>query len=90
MTARIYRYQVPVRDDGHPFDLNGNPHHIGCRDPEYVEFWAIQRDGVPLQRRLFTVVGTGHPLPPEPYRIWGTAAAPDGTLVWHLIEVTPP
>lgn len=89
MTARIYRYQVPVRGEAHTVELNGYPHYVGCHDREYVEFWAIHRDGEPLQRRQFTVVGTGQPLPPEPYRIWGTAAVPGEVLVWHLVEVTP-
>lgn len=89
MTARIFRYQVPVDDQVHVIDLNGNPYHVGCRDPEQVEFWAIHRDGVPTKARRFLVVGTGHELPPEPRRVWGTAVAPGGALVWHLIEVTP-
>lgn len=87
MSARIHRYQVPVDDQVHVIELNGTPAHVGCRDPEVVEFWAIHRDGVPLRPYRFTVAGTGHVLP-EGCRVWGTATAPGGTYVWHLIEVT--
>lgn len=88
MSARIYRYQVPVDGGVHVIELNGSPHHIGCRDRDYVEFWAIHRDAVPLREHRFTVIGTGQSLP-QPHRIWGTAVAPGQTLVWHLVEVTP-
>lgn len=90
MTARIYRYQVPVDDRVHVIDLNGSPCHVGCRDPQVLEFWAIHRDGVPTVGRHFTVVGTGHRLPTDQYRHWGTAVAPGGALVWHLVEVNLP
>lgn len=89
MTARIYRYRVPVDDQVHTVELNGTPCHVGCRDASEVEFWAIHRDGVQLRSRQFTVVGTGHPMPPDPCRLWGTAVAPGGHYVWHLVEVTP-
>ena len=38
MSARIHRYQVPVDDQVHVIELNGTPAHVGCRDPEVVEF----------------------------------------------------
>ena len=89
MRARIYRYRVRVDGQPHVIELNGSPCHVGCRDPEYVEFWAIHRDGVPLREHQFMALSTGHPLPPEPCRLWGTAVAPGGERVWHLVEVTP-
>lgn len=89
MTARIYRYEVRVDGEPQAIELNGAPTHVGCRNPDVVEFWAIHRDGVPTRPRQFAVVGTGHVLPPEPWRLVGSAVAPGGQLVWHLLDVTP-
>lgn len=89
MASYIYRYEVPVDGKDHEFVLHGSPLHVGCRDYDRVEFWAVYRDGSsdgPLRR--FQVVGTGHELP-KGARYIGTAPAPGGTLVWHLIELLP-
>lgn len=81
---RIYRYEVPVDDETHEVCIEGDPLHVGCRQIDTVEFWAIANRG-PLVPRRFTVVGTGHPFD-EGHRYWGTAVAPGGQLVWHLLE----
>lgn len=85
MTARIYRYQVPV-GGVHVLALAGPVLHVACRDENVVEFWAPHSDELPLQERRFTVVGTGHPVPDGPWQYHGTAIAPGGRLVWHLLE----
>lgn len=79
----IYRYEVPVDDRWHPIPGCSTPVHVGCRDPRVVEFWAFHRPDLPP--RDFRVYGTGHPIPDgAEYR--GTAVAPGGSLVWHLLE----
>jgi hypothetical protein len=78
--VRIYRYEVPVDDNHHVIELEGDPLHVGCRRIDVVEFWAIAEGG-PAIRRRFTVVGTGHPFD-EGHRY----VAPGGQLVWHLLE----
>lgn len=86
-TRRIYRYEVPVDDQWHEFALHGAPVAVGCRDPRFVEFWAMHDDGYdPGPVRRFIVVGTGHPLPARAHRHVGIAVAPGGQLVWHLME----
>jgi hypothetical protein len=87
MTRRIFRYEVPVDDQPHSFVLTTMPMSVGCRDPRIVEFWAINNDADEGRSRTFIVVGTGHPLPERIRGQWGTAVAPGGQLVWHLIEV---
>lgn len=87
---RIYRYEVPVDDQIHVFDIWSNPVAVGCRSAETVEFWAQAHDDGLALRRAFVVVGTGQPLPETMRRHWGTAVAPGGALVWHLIEVALP
>lgn len=83
---RIFRFEVPVDDQWHPIKLTGSPISVGCRDPRVVEFWAIEADPVHSITRQFRVVGTGQPLP-EACQFWGTAVAPGGALVWHLVEL---
>jgi hypothetical protein len=85
VTDVIYRYEVPVDDGAHPIALPGRIVHVGCRDPRVVEFWALH-SAVPARERFFTVVGTGHPVPEGFTTHIGTAVAPGGQLVWHLLE----
>lgn len=82
---RIYRYEVPVDDQTHEVHIEGDPLHVGCRQTDVVEFWAAAGPLSPGSPRRFTVVGTGHPFD-DAYRYWGTAVAPGGQLVWHLLE----
>lgn len=83
MDAVIYRYEVPVDDRWHEIVGCGTPIHVDCRDPRTVEFWAWRRDDLPA--RHFRVYGTGQPIT-DGTRYHGTAIAPGGQLVWHLIE----
>lgn len=91
MTGRIYRYEVPVDDQAHAFELHGDPLAVGSRRPDVVEFWAIHHDeGAVAVVRRFLAVGTGHPLPSDLAVTrwhWGAVYAADGQLVWHLVEV---
>ena len=90
MSARIFRYEVPVDDRWHWIELQGDPLSVDCRFLATVEFWAMHGDSAESRRRAFIVVGTGHELPflkdGESWRHWGTAVAPGGALVWHLLE----
>ncbi len=88
MTARIFRYEVPVDDRWHEFELRADVLAVGCRNPAVVEFWARHDDDVPAATRRFIVVGTGHGFPSD-YRYHGTVVAPGGMLVWHLLETAP-
>lgn len=86
MSASIFRYEVPVDDQWHEFALRGDVLAVGCRVPTVVEFWARHDDDEPPTVRRLAVVGTGHPLPDGVGRHHGTAVAPGGHLVWHLLE----
>jgi hypothetical protein len=80
----IYRYEVPVDDRWHPLQLSGRIVHVDCRNARAVEVWALHSGG-PVVTRSFRVYGTGHELPPDVQHV-GTAIAPGGQLVWHLVE----
>lgn len=82
--SAIYRYEVPVDDRWHPLQLSGEVLHVDCRNARVVELWAMHHEG-PKAVRSFRVYGTGHPLPDGVDYI-GTAIAPGGQLVWHLVE----
>lgn len=84
MADAIYRYEVPVDDRWHPLQLSGPIVHVGCRNARAVEVWALHTDG-PTVTRSVRVYGTGHTLPPDVQHV-GTAIAPGGQLVWHLVE----
>ena len=83
----IYRYEVPVDDGVCVIALSDPPAHVGCRHFATVEFWALHDPDAKVRNYRFRVVGTGHPLPDDMVKYWGTAVAPGGNLVWHLIEV---
>ncbi len=86
MTDRIFRYEVPVDDRPHTLPLSGAVLHVACRQVDVVELWALESGGPPIER-AFQVVGTGQPLPDRWFMYRGTAIAPGGQLVWHLMEV---
>lgn len=77
--STVYRYEVPVDDRWHAFDLTGDVLHVGARRIEAVEFWALHQPG-PARRYEFRVFGTGHPL--DGGRHVGSVVHP--LLVWHL------
>lgn len=85
MTKRIYRYEVPVDDCWHII-RSGKPLHVACRQLDTVEFWAASPDDMAGsgEERHFRVYGTGHPMP-DALTYVGTALAPGGHLVWHLV-----
>jgi len=86
VTQRIFRYEVPVDDKWHDFELFGDPLAVGARRLDTVEFWALNAGPTLVQQRSFMVVGTGQELPDNYQRHWGTAIAGNGALVWHLLE----
>lgn len=80
----VYRYEVPVSDAWHLFELSGPIMHVACRNGvlNVVHFWALAGVGTPYAAKL-RVFGTGHDIPEGAvYR--GTAIAEP--LVWHLFE----
>lgn len=86
---RVLRYEVPVDDQAHDIDLSGagNVLHVASRQADKVEFWALDcGTTVPKVKRVFVVVGTGHPYP-DHWIYVGTALAAEGALAWHLMEV---
>jgi hypothetical protein len=81
----IFRYAVPVDDEWHTLTLSGPIVHVATRHVDFVEVWATTNGT--MQYREFRVFGTGHPWPEDAGLAYvGTAIAPGGALVWHLVE----
>ncbi|MBM0235939.1 hypothetical protein JNW88_00355 [Micromonospora sp. ATA32] len=89
-TARILRFEVPVDDRWHILTLPGPIVHIATRRPDVVEVWATT-DGCYPQEHDLRVYGTGEPYPADCGNVChvGTAIAPGGALVWHLMQRGP-
>ena len=89
MTRAMFRYEVPIDDDSHIFDLSHSPVAVAApSDSGPVEFWCEHTDDASVVTRAFQVFGTGHRLPDGAKWI-GTCPRTRGGLVWHLYEVTP-
>lgn len=94
--VRIYRHEVPVDGQWHAFVLQSEPLAVGCRKSDVVEFWVDHHENEAgdaigdVTRFELMVVGTGQRLPDEATEYVGTAIAPFGTFVWHLIRKAPP
>jgi hypothetical protein len=85
--TRILRYEVPVDDRFHLIRVPRNSVlHVGCRSERAVEFW-IREHPTGDEVRAYQVFGTGQPIP-EKTRYEGTAVAPGGRLVWHLLSAS--
>lgn len=88
---RIFRFTVPVDNNWHKVEFDGEILSVGCRTLAEVEFWAVEPDTRARPNRgdkirAFRVVGTGHQMPDDVvYR--GTAKSPDNQFIWHLIEL---
>jgi hypothetical protein len=90
VTAQILRYEVPVDDQWHMLTLPGPIVHVATRRPEVVEVWATT-DGFGSYEYELRVYGTGQPYPAGNGEVChvGTAIAPGGGLVWHLMQRGP-
>ena len=88
-TDVIHRYEIPIDDQPHRFTIGRGPLYFACRQGDRVEFWAYAPTESSAMDREFTIIGTGHPLPPGTWHV-GTVLAPGGNLVWHVLEVAQP
>lgn len=82
---KVFRYEVPIDDEWHNFDLKGKILHVDQRARKtVVEFWAMNDDSAEPIRRSLRVFGTGHVLAEEAEFYYGTAMDNSHGMVWHL------
>lgn len=85
VVRRMFRYEVPVDDQWHEFQLTRDPVHVAVNiNARAMEFWAEFVDGDQTYRRVYRVFGTGHEIPDDAHWV-GTAERVIG-LVFHLYE----
>jgi hypothetical protein len=84
----ILRVSIPVDARWHTVELGGPIVHVATRELHEVEVWFLNDPQVEPISRRFTVVGTGHDTQGGTHV--GTAIAPGGALVWHLVERVEP
>jgi hypothetical protein len=85
---KIYKYPFEIKDEfiiEMPYDskiLNAFcQNDIPC-------MWALVNPQRKLQKRKFTIIGTGHPIE-ETYNLEhiSTFSQSDGKFIWHLFEI---
>lgn len=92
----VWKFAIDIRD------TSGNPDWWEVEMPQgakvisagsmgyndFVWFWAIVNPDMPTEIRLFSVVGTGTPLPRQctPETFVASTENRDGT-VWHLFDI---
>lgn len=86
MSRRVLRYEVPVDDQWHEIEVQGDVAHVGCRQADVVEFWAVD----PVQANRITnglgelIRETFHDVPTKPlrrrFRVFGTGQLIDEGL----------
>ena len=96
MSQHVFRYVVPIDDSAHTVRLASRAKissQIAVRtgpctsvNDYAIEFWAEHDDLEVSIPRLFSVVGTGHPMP-SGAKLVATAPRMDNGLVFHLIEL---
>jgi hypothetical protein len=84
--TRILRFEAPV-DDHFLRVPQSAVVHVGCRDDRAVEFWIREPGDGAVEVRAYRVFGTGQPIP-HAAQYEGTAVAPGGQPVWHLLSAS--
>jgi hypothetical protein len=88
---QVWRYELDVVDDITELDmpLGAVIVHLEVPDPDAGDppsIWALVNLNSEYERRLFTLVGTGMPIP-EPAKYIGTAVMDRGLHVFHAFEL---
>lgn len=88
MSEKIYKYPIPVADlFGLDLPRGAQPLCVGVQDVPCMWVRVDTDPSVPVVRRTFRLVGTGHDLGSAPaFSYIGTFHMP-GPLVFHLFEV---
>ena len=87
---RIFKYQLEHVYD-QELDLPAEARILSVGDQHgKIQLWALVNPNAPLQERKFLVAGTGHHIdrPPQDLSFLGSVIQYDGSLVFHVFEVT--
>jgi hypothetical protein len=89
MTIRVFKYVFSPGPDSNEFVVNTIPGRVLSVAGQHGQLcvWIQGSDIAPLVRRVFCVVGTGHPCDEcEQLPFLGTVLLYDGKLVLHVFD----
>lgn len=82
--VRIFKYVIPI-DDRVEIELPSVCNILSVQlQGVQVCMWCRVNTKAVLRKRVFYVVGTGHPFPEDANKYVGTVQ--DGSLVWHIFS----
>lgn len=85
----VWKYKLPHQEDSKiTLELPRNAKVLMCDaqgDGDYI--WCEINTDVSVEKRIFFVLGTGHPLPTDCSYDY-VASWTNGPFVWHLYEFT--
>lgn len=89
MSSQILKWDIPVDDGAHQVSSGLGVVHVACQhDYESVQIWTLEdSETVGATPRWYQVFGTGQPIPKNAHHV-GTALSAQGSLVWHVFDVT--
>lgn len=86
MIKKVWKYNIPVNDSEHVIDMPYGARfvHAECQKSHVVSLWfEVDSEIAFKQARIFTIYGTGHPIPDTFEHI---ATVKDGMFMWHVYE----
>ena len=84
--AEVWKYQFPITDEfALTMKVGAQVLHVEAQNG-IPTLWALVDPKADLERRLFSIVGTGHPTNLLAEQHVASFLQLDGSLVWHLFE----
>lgn len=86
--AQIVRHDIPVDDAAHLISTSLGVVHLQCLTGyDTIQLWTLEDEAVEPTNHYYKVYGTDQPLPTGANYV-GTALAAQGTIEWHLFDIT--
>ena len=91
MSKTIYKYYLPIEDEP-VIDMPVGAMVLSVREQgELANVWALVETDAEIESRQFFLAGTGRPVPfsEKGLRFIATFLMYEGTVVFHLFEMSP-
>lgn len=80
---RIYKFRLRSDLNNISMPMGAEILHVAVQH-ETICLWARVDMNAKPEIRTFSIIGTGHPCPPDKYI--GTVLSPSQEFVWHILE----
>jgi hypothetical protein len=87
MERTIFKYQLDLGPNDVQMPEGAEVLDVQMQRGE-ICLWALVSPSAPEVDRIFTIFGTGHPVPADGLKFIATIQASNGALVRHVFEVT--